>query len=513
LCLSAAALCFWPAAGHAAGRTVNVTLPSFGVTLNGRVINNAYRKYPLIVYKDITYFPMTYADCRFLGVETEWDGNALYVETTGKPGEFAEERSKTANRSAYTASAADLPIYVNGRLYAQDESAWPFLSFRDITYFPLIWQYTYTEFRWANSFGAASGLVIDSGAQWESGILSIDLPLKMWGDSFGACAFAGDTVYYEGRDGKIYSAPLNAPRKAKAVYDLPIDPASVDGASFARPELRTEDGKVFLAYHAGGATMGADYSFLLGPDGVIETLPGSAARAVGGRLIAVQHFGMPFTANLWARADGEDAFRQVGDPDLYYAFSDGIAVRGDELFIVAKYYADGVWANDAYVYRVNLNTGATARVTDKPQGEQRRFYIGDDDAVYYLDEDHLIRRQSLADGPAKTVLAEAVSDFALTSEDLYYVPKSQGMPYRLSDRRPLTELPEPAGYAPANAPGDAELQVWNDVLRATLVVPATPESYAAHVLQGRQMFSQWTSPGTSLTCTDGARLLLINVIE
>ena len=55
-----------------AANTVQVTLPGFTVTLNGQSTSNEYSKYPLIVYKDITYFPMTYYDCRLLGLKTDW---------------------------------------------------------------------------------------------------------------------------------------------------------------------------------------------------------------------------------------------------------------------------------------------------------------------------------------------------------------------------------------------------------------------------------------------------------
>lgn len=50
--------------------SVNVYLPSFKVTINGVEMNNTYDKYPFIVYQGITYFPMTYSGCRFLGLET-----------------------------------------------------------------------------------------------------------------------------------------------------------------------------------------------------------------------------------------------------------------------------------------------------------------------------------------------------------------------------------------------------------------------------------------------------------
>lgn len=53
-----------------ANNQVQVTLPSFSVCLNGQTTGNDYSKYPLLVYKDITYFPMTYYDCRLLGIKT-----------------------------------------------------------------------------------------------------------------------------------------------------------------------------------------------------------------------------------------------------------------------------------------------------------------------------------------------------------------------------------------------------------------------------------------------------------
>ena len=58
--LSAFLCTFSPTPAALAADTVQVTLPSFTVTLNGQVIDNSYRQYPLLVYKDITYFPMTY---------------------------------------------------------------------------------------------------------------------------------------------------------------------------------------------------------------------------------------------------------------------------------------------------------------------------------------------------------------------------------------------------------------------------------------------------------------------
>ena len=48
-------------------------IPACSVTLSGQSVDNSYRQYPLLQYRDIVYFPMTYHDCRFLGVATDWN--------------------------------------------------------------------------------------------------------------------------------------------------------------------------------------------------------------------------------------------------------------------------------------------------------------------------------------------------------------------------------------------------------------------------------------------------------
>lgn len=157
----------------AAMKDVRVTIPTFKVTLNNEVINNTYSEYPLIVYKDITYFPMTYFDSRWLGVTTDWSQESgLSVSSerdplklTGMP-EYRAYTRKTANASAYTASTADFAITVNGKLIDNASEEYPLLLFRDIIYFPMTWRFCVDEFGWQYSWNANDGLVIYSGTDW-----------------------------------------------------------------------------------------------------------------------------------------------------------------------------------------------------------------------------------------------------------------------------------------------------------------------------------------------------------
>jgi len=126
-----------------AADTVQVTLPSFSVTLNGQTNGNEYSRYPLIVYKNITYFPM---------------------KVTG-----------SKNAKTQTAKLADGKITVNGKVIDNSQEEYPLLVFRDVTYFPLTWRFAVNEFGWDYRFDQQAGLVIGNDkvklenreAQWE----------------------------------------------------------------------------------------------------------------------------------------------------------------------------------------------------------------------------------------------------------------------------------------------------------------------------------------------------------
>lgn len=141
--------------------TVKVGIPAFQITLNGQVIDNGYRQYPLIVYKDITYFPMTYNDSRFLGLGTQFDSKTgLAVTQFHESWPYDKNISTNKNSGAYTAIVANFPIKVNGKTIDNSKETYPLLSFRDVTYFPLTWRFAVDEFQWQYQFSEKSGLVI-----------------------------------------------------------------------------------------------------------------------------------------------------------------------------------------------------------------------------------------------------------------------------------------------------------------------------------------------------------------
>ena len=185
-----ALLLFGGASSAEAAQTVQVTLPSFDVTLNGQTHSNTYSKYPFIVYKDITYFPMTYYDSRLLGLTTAWsaeEGLAI-AKQDGYISEYLREVNGTKNKIKQTASIVEGKITVNGTVIDNSREEYPLLLFRDVTYFPLTWRFAVDEFGWDYQFSHEDGLVIVNGdivkapaAQWQ-GIVDYGAPIMGTGE-------------------------------------------------------------------------------------------------------------------------------------------------------------------------------------------------------------------------------------------------------------------------------------------------------------------------------------------
>lgn len=152
----------------AAAADVTVTLPTFPVTLNGVTMEQSKSQYPMLVYKDITYVPMTWADTRLLGLESNWaqqTGLVIAKASTVQDQKTAQSAYKpyttgTTNASSYKAVTASGKITVNGKGITNSKEEYPLLVFRDVTYFPLTWRFAVNEFGWEYSFDQKKGLVI-----------------------------------------------------------------------------------------------------------------------------------------------------------------------------------------------------------------------------------------------------------------------------------------------------------------------------------------------------------------
>ena len=108
------------------------------MVLNGCAVDNGTAQYPLLLYSNITYFPMTYHLCRFLGLETNWDNDTrtLSITQTGERGPYVPDTGYPRKSGKAAVTRADYPVEINGVYIDNSEAAYPLFNYGGVTYFP-----------------------------------------------------------------------------------------------------------------------------------------------------------------------------------------------------------------------------------------------------------------------------------------------------------------------------------------------------------------------------------------
>lgn len=115
---------------------ITAKLPTFDITLNGVKIENNARLYPFIVHNDITYFPMTYYDSRFLNLKTEWNSKTgLKVLKGDESSGYIADTTKIKHPSTMNPTLAVFDIHINGKEINNQNEPYPLLLYKDITVF------------------------------------------------------------------------------------------------------------------------------------------------------------------------------------------------------------------------------------------------------------------------------------------------------------------------------------------------------------------------------------------
>lgn len=181
--------------------STQVTIPEFSVTVNGQVLESKNNQYPLLLYKNITYFPMTYNYARFLGVKANWYQQSRAYDNKGvlfvgvaeeRTNELKIISTNTPNKKHYTATIADYGIALNTtnpKNYLNNlKEEYPILNFRGVTYFPLTWRFAVEEFGWEYAYDNKNGLRIQSGKPFRPIIndrrIGATLPEATWTDYY-----------------------------------------------------------------------------------------------------------------------------------------------------------------------------------------------------------------------------------------------------------------------------------------------------------------------------------------
>ena len=238
------------------------TLPTFNVSFNGQLVESSYRQFPLIVHKDITYVPMTYFDCRYLGLTTNWDNDTktLSIEKSNITCAYRDYNWEWENIKINESSVCDFNIVVNGKTIDNSKEEYPLLTFRDVTYFPLTWHFAVEEFGWEYSFDTENGLSIKSDGKHAQ---TINLP-----NIAGSVATDGNFYYYNGNDGNkhvVYRASVVDTNNPEIIFEFP------ESGLMRRVNFVESEGDIFFYYTVGGsAVMSSRYVKKINSDGTLS---------------------------------------------------------------------------------------------------------------------------------------------------------------------------------------------------------------------------------------------------
>ncbi len=457
--MSACLLLGAPAAADAA---VSVTLPTFDVTLNGTVIENANRQYPLLVYKDITYVPMTYHDCRFLGLETTWSQkDGLGIIKSGMSGAYYEDTAAKKNNKKATAQVVTGKVAVNGKQINNSREQYPLLLYRDVTYFPLTWRYAVDEFGWKYHFDSKNGLVISSTNQkTDSVTLKDGRDAEYNGDINFDFAIDAKNLYYQGKKGEVYQRPLNDwgnDAKRNVVAEIPYEDMYFTGYPTAR--FKEQQGTVNYTYHTGGATMGGDVICRI--DNKKNT---TSVQEYGyGLYIDFGEFGIklnrsfiggpPMVPMIYIAEDGTT--QELGPYGYYYSVNErGYDSKRNVLYVSAN---SNQLEGESYLYEVSLKDGSMKKISDK----SHNGYAVTKDAVYFINNQQLYKKD-LNTG-IETLLASNMdqwTQFVVTEHGIYlgsakvgeqlcFMDNSTGKITKLYGKGTLNNLSEDNGYVVA----------------------------------------------------------------
>ncbi len=144
-------LCISSFPAFAQNDKVKVKIAPFYTEIDRMSVDNRYVEYPLITYKDITYFPMTFDLCDRLGLMCGFDSEkGLFITReyinyyTETPNYFGGDALNYYDK-LYDAVIPTYPIYLNGIYIDNEKEEYPLINFRGITYFPMTWRFAYEE--------------------------------------------------------------------------------------------------------------------------------------------------------------------------------------------------------------------------------------------------------------------------------------------------------------------------------------------------------------------------------
>ncbi len=382
-------LCF---ASNAYAKEV-ANIPAFDVHFNGNKVDSTYREYPLLVYKDITYFPMTYFDSRHLGLVTEWDDatRTLNIKNEQISAALRDYKREQKNKKTQEVEICDFNITIYGKQINNSAEEYPLITFRDVTYFPLTWRFAYEMFSWHYEFTPENGLYIESGTQ----LKNVRLPYL---DGVFACD--ENYYYYVGyKDGKqsIYRADINNTENYTTIYDFPYNYTPSNGKCLV--SVVSDMGNIYFKYHVGSSLMGTTSYVKINPDGTaVEETPKNYIYTWGANptyhkenediKLVVKHDYFDAPSRFYYTIDGvEHEAEMHADKPHVRAYQEGknasdsvnrldlIQIIDKSIYFVGKNLQSDT---DSALYRIDTETSKTEKLLENVGAFQIYYGLGEE---------------------------------------------------------------------------------------------------------------------------------------
>ncbi|MDN5298288.1 MAG: hypothetical protein PWP51_841 [Clostridiales bacterium] len=138
----------------------DVQIAEGAVTLNGVAVDNQQLPYPLVIYNDITYLPMTWDFSKLLGLTLSFSPEDGLVITPGSANNRQKLTTVDTPATDFNVSLVSYPLVVNSMPIDNAISPYPLLNINGITYFPLTWAYVVDIFGWDYNYSETLGLQI-----------------------------------------------------------------------------------------------------------------------------------------------------------------------------------------------------------------------------------------------------------------------------------------------------------------------------------------------------------------
>ncbi len=390
---------------------VKVNIPDHEVTINGVSIDSEFREYPILKYENITYFPLTYYDCRFLGLESKWtDENRLIVKKTGVFGEYRDYLSTKINNHADVAEIPVFDVVIDGEKVSNSDQKYPLLSFRNITYFPITWSYAVEMFGWSYEYDTSKGLSITTNGVY---VERVELPNEV--KTINAVNVFDEYYYYVGEEngeGYLYRTPINDVTKETKVYKLLGHDAYHDGKYSTSVELFEKAEQLYFKHEAGGANFGKRVICKIDDSGVVEDfISGRSDFELYKNTKIIQTYSSPPSANnMYSTEQGSTDRKYLGDPRYVY---ENLIVIDDWIFTIGYLPTD----NLRKIFKINLLTDEVAMLTNTSASNMTFnkyiYFIGLDDGKL-----HMIDVNTAAE---EIVIEDKISDYCVAENAIYYI--------------------------------------------------------------------------------------------